>query len=251
VGLFDFFKVKKQVSATLNTTTHKTHLPGIPSLNSNRMYPIPFDDESIFLNRCLTQKYFEEEEKRQYNDPAFARIFAALNSFSNARVVELAKELVLSHPDFDCIYFWWGTALMRMIKLDNALDVALSGLEHKAKKKFWLCNLLGEIELAANHIEWAVYWWSQGFHCQSSLKGCGHVTGAFLYLHYVAMGLSLTEPASAFLRAVDKLGNLRLDNTHANALINLTREHKCKVLIDVIVGLNEKNTKLQQHILHQ
>jgi len=192
--------------------------------------PIPkfsIATDEQYVTDCLRQKYEEISETRSWNsDPAFRKVLDPLNSGDNVGACKAAELLVAQFLDFANLYDWWGSALLRMGSLDKARQVLKDGLE-KAKEKYTLCNRLGEVEWKAVDLNTAVYWWAQGLQCQESLSlsNYGGSEGAYLYLHYVAEGLGLSECSKAFLMRVDSIrpGMIRLNTETANDLISLAR----------------------------
>jgi hypothetical protein len=163
-----------------------------------------------------------------------------LNSGRNEVVCREAEALIGQFGDFSNLYAWWGAALLRMGSLDKARKVLKDGLE-RATEKFLLCNRLGEVEWKARELKAAVYWWAQGLHCQESLSesGYGGEEGAYLYLHYVAEGLRLSECSKAFLMRVDSIrpGMIRLNAETANDLISLARSAETPSITQVLKKL--------------
>jgi hypothetical protein len=151
----------------------------------------PVADEQ-YVKDCLQQKYYELSETRSYSDPAFQKVLDQMNSGDNVAACREAEALIVEFSDFASLYYWWGSALQKIGSLDKARQVLRGGLE-KAKKKYMLCNCMGEVEWKTRNLDQAVYWWSQGIHCQESLNGSnyGHDVGAYLYLYYVSEGLKL------------------------------------------------------------
>lgn len=183
--------------------------------------------EEQYVSDCLRHNYEELPETRSWNsDPAFRKVLDPLNSGDNVGACREAESLITQFSDFADLYDWCGDALLRMGSLDKARQVLKDGLG-KTKQKYLLCNLLGKVEWKARNINQAVYWWAQGLHCQESLKASnyGGSDGAYLYMHYVAEGLRLSECSRAFLMRVDSIrpGMIRLNAETANDLISLAR----------------------------
>jgi hypothetical protein len=198
--------------------------------------------EDEYYERCLKQEYFEENESRSWAiNPEFRKILDPLNEGNNARACEESEKLVVEFPDFDVIYYWWGTALLRMRSYDKARQVLSEGLR-KVKQKCFLCNVLGEVEWKSRNIKEAVYWWSQGLHCQESLPNHGGEVGAYLYFYYVADGIGLSDCASAFLLKADTIrsGQIRLNAQTAEDLRSLARPAKTSAIEKVVKELVSK-----------
>lgn len=205
--------------------------------------PAPVIEEQ-YVNDCLRQKYKELPETRSWNsDPAFRKVLDPLNSGHNDVACREAEALVAQFGDFSNLYAWWGAALLRMGSLDKARQVLKDGLE-SGKEKYPLCNRLGEVEWEARDLKTAVYWWAQGMQCQESLNtsNYGDSEGAYLYLHYVAEGLSLSECSKAFLMRVDSIrpGMIRLSAETANDLISLARSAKNRSIEQVLKELVQR-----------
>jgi len=200
--------------------------------------------EEQYVSDCLRQEYKELPEARSWNsDPAFHAILSPLNSGDNAAVCREAEALIKHFYDFADIYAWWGAALLRMGSLDKARQVLKDGLI-SANEKYLLCNRLGEVEWKARELNRAVYWWAQGLLCQESLRASnyGGSEGAYLYLHYVAEALGLSECSQAFLLRVDSIrpGMIRLNAETANDLIRLARTARNQSMKRVLKALVEK-----------
>lgn len=200
----------------------------------------PQDGE--YYDRCLKQAYFEEKETRTFDsDPAFNRALDPLNRGDYSKACEEAEKLVEDYRDFDTLYFWWGRALLRTGSHDRARQIACLGLD-EARRKYSLCELLGEVEWDLDNIKEAVYWWAQALHCQEPLDNCGGEVGAYLYLYYVADGMRLPECAEAFLLRVDRIrsGEIRLAPEFAN---NLRRQ--------AAKGINEDVQKVMKALVEK
>jgi hypothetical protein len=189
------------------------------------------EHESVSLNgdsyrvSCLEHKFKEELESRSWNsDPLFSKVLDPLNSRNYAKACAEAEILVQRFNDFASLYYWWGKALLATQSFEKARKVLSEGLS-KAKEKYLLCSLLGEVAWKSRSLKEAVYWWAQGLHCQESLRerNYGGDVGAYLYLHYVAKGIGLSDYASAFIMRVDQiqLGGIRLSPETSDDLCGL------------------------------
>ncbi|MEN6455210.1 MAG: ankyrin repeat domain-containing protein [Prolixibacteraceae bacterium] len=213
-------------------------------MNDQSTTTMPSGVNKSYLHRCIEQRYFEQEETRAWNcDQAFEKILDPLNSKNYARACIEAEFLVPNYKDFATIFFWWGGALLKMKEYDKARSLLVKALEN-TREKFVLCNRLGEIEWGTRNISEAVYWWSQGMHCQESLssKNYGSETGSYLYLFYVAQGLGLEDCASTFISRSDTIepGRIRLEQQIGNDLIELARNAKDSSISQVLKGLQKK-----------
>jgi hypothetical protein len=112
--------------------------------------------EEQYVKECLQQKYEELTETRSWeSDSAFKKVTDRLNSGDNIAVCREAESLIVQYHDFSPLYYWWGSALIRMGSLDKARQVLIPGLD-RVKQKYLLCNLLGEIEWKARELNRAV-----------------------------------------------------------------------------------------------
>jgi tetratricopeptide (TPR) repeat protein len=196
---------------------------------------------SEYVRECVQQKYKELPESRTWqSDHAFRTVLDPLNSGDNVGACRAAEALISRFIDFAPLYGWWGEALLRIGSFDTARDLIKHALD-KTKQKHLLCNHLGKVEWKARNIREAVYWWAQGLHCQESLKedNYGNDEGAYLYLHYVAEGVGLSECSSVFIMRADQIrpGMVRFDTQTANDLISLSRTAKETPVAEVLQKL--------------
>jgi hypothetical protein len=196
-----------------------------------------------YVESCMRPQYTEQPEQRSWNsDPTFKNVLNPLNAGDNRAAARQAEELVLKFPDFAGIYKWWATALMRSGAFAQARQVIAAGLA-KSHEKYSLCVLAGEIEWRAGDLDRAVFWWSQGCHCQESLTSShyGDSVGAYFYLYYVAEALRLSDCSRAFLQRVDAIDRgIRLSAPTASELMNWVWARKNR---DVELAIRELTAK--------
>lgn len=190
-----------------------------------------------YVRLCLTPAYREEPEVRNWrSDPAFRRVLDPLNQGDLTVAADEAEKLTHAFPDLDLAYTWWGSALIRSGQHARARDVLEQGVE-RARRKFLICEKLGEAEWRLGDIRNAVYWWAQSVHCQDTVDTSE--VGAYLYLHYVADGMGSGEVAMAFARRVDMIapGQVRLDSGTAADLRKLAGQRGTPAIDRVLDGL--------------
>jgi len=239
--ILDWMFGKKREKHKSRVSTSRQSQPQESSQTSKMQTTSKMD--AAYQVECLTRKYREEEETRAWNsDPAFHKVLDPLNAGDNSRACREAEVLAPRFPDFADIYCWWGKALLGMREYDKARVILTAALE-KTKQKHSLCSLLGEIDWKARRITDAVYWWAQGMHCQESLseQRYGGDVGAYLYLHYVADGLRMSDCATAFLMRVDQIqpGKIRLNPEAASDLKSLaqtTRDNQVREVLQQLVS---------------
>lgn len=188
-------------------------------------------DEEIFVQRCLQPQFQEEVESRTWNsDPAFLRILDFLNNVNtNNRNYILAtretEKLLSRFSDFDLIYKWRAVGFEGQGNYSLARAVLISGLK-KAKRKFILCTVYGEIEWKSGNLKDAIYWWAQALHCQEAAQDKGKDESVYLYLSYVAEGMGFNTLAASFISWVDKIrpGQIRLEAQEAEDLRGLAQK---------------------------
>jgi len=204
--------------------------------NAERGVNGPWGTPETYLRDCLEPRFKEELESRTPDsDPVFRDVLDPLNAGDNAKACSAAEAVVAKFSDFADPYCWWGHALLEMRSFDKAREVLKEGIG-KAKSKYPLCELLGEVEWRCRNIKDAVYWWAQALHCHESLGTRGHGYTAYLYLHYVAEGLGLSDCTRAFLMRVDQMasGQIRLNAETADDLTGLARTTKNSPVPEVL-----------------
>jgi len=263
VGLFEIeieeaaianvsYYIPPKMQAIIGTLTEETNTSENSCQDNGKSAAIEINNEKeitdhaevpdSYVNDCLIQKYVEKPEERKWDsDTKFKDILEPLNNGNYNKACEEADKLSKEFGDFDLIYSWWAKALMRMKSFDQARQVLLQGLG-KSKGKWNLCNRLGEVEWESGNGKEAVYWWAQAMHCQESLDDFGQDSGSYLYLHYFADGLGLSDCASAFIGRSDQIrpGMVRLDHSYSQGLRALARNNKGLGIEEVIKGLYEK-----------
>ena len=198
--------------------------------------------EDDFVAQCLNPQFREQQELRTFkSDPEFSKVLDPLNRGNNDLACREAEMLISNISDFDGLYDWWGTALLRNNAFDQARQVLRHGLE-KSRRKYSLCKVLGEVEWNAGNIQQATYWWTQALHSQELLERYGADEGAYLYLHYVADGIGLSGIARALISRVDQIrgGQVRLNPPTAENLRSLARKGKTSGIEKVVKELGAK-----------
>jgi hypothetical protein len=95
-------------------------------------------------------------------------------------------------------------------------------------------------EWKARNAKEALYWWAQAVHCRESIKDYADES-PYLYLHYVADGLGLSDVAAALIERVDRIRHsIRLNATPAADLRDLVRQQMTPGMRNVLVGLRER-----------
>jgi hypothetical protein len=232
----------KNCGVLVGMTNSKTHA-NQPTMVEPEQKSTSGQDFSIFVQKCLKPEFNEEIDGRTWNAyPYLIKVVDLLNSGDNQGAIDLAESAVSMNSNFSYLYYWWGTALLRIGSFERAKQVLNDGLT-KVKSKFRLCNVLGEVELKSGNIKEAVYWWAQGMHCQETLENYGGSVDPYLYLYYIAEGAGLSNPSSSsFLWRVDQIrpGNVRLSSQRANDLVNLARIANDNQIIEVLSQLLTK-----------
>lgn len=198
--------------------------------------------EDDFAEQCLNPQFREQPESRTWkSDPEFSKVLDPLNSGNNDLACREAENLIGKISDFDSLYDWWGTALLRKRAFDQARQVLRQGLD-KSRRKYFLCKVLGEVEWNAGNIQQAIYWWTQALHSQELLERYGADEGAYLYLHYVADGIGLPGIARTLISRVDQIrgGQVRLNPPTAENLRSLARKGKTSGIERVVKELGAK-----------
>jgi tetratricopeptide (TPR) repeat protein len=198
--------------------------------------------DDVYVEECLTPKFKEEGGQRSSgSDPDIRKVLDPLNRGDPKTASEEAKKLVAKFSDCDFIYDYWGEALKRMGKFDQARQVLNRGL-NSAEQKRTLCNTLGEVEWESSNIKRAVYWWAQAVHCQESFKGYPGDLWPYLYLGYVAYGMGLGDIGKAFTSCADEFraGQIRLNPPTADKLRDLARKGKTPEIEEVLRELGSK-----------
>ena len=177
-----------------------------------------------FLAHCMTPEYAEIEEERSWDGtPEFRLVLDPLNRQEYGTACREAQQLIVKYPDLDLPYVWYAAALIREQQFDEANVIAHQGLA-ASKRKYNLCEQLGEIAWKTGRLLDSVYWWAQAWHCQESFPELKDYT-VFLYLHYIALEVGLEEVAGALIGIVDRLrsGQIRLDVNAAAGVRRLAR----------------------------
>jgi ankyrin repeat protein len=198
-----------------------------------------FASEEDYIEQCLSSKFLEEHETRTWrSDPEFHKVLDPLNKGDNSAVCKEAEQIIPKYRDLDLIYFWWAKALLNTCAYDKARAVLRKGLA-KARRKSQLSRIMGEVAWKTNDLRGAVYWWAQAMHGQEPMEGHGRDEGVYLYLHYVADGMGLTDIASAFISRVDKMraGQIRLDPSAVTSLLILVHHGKNPAIVKVLKEL--------------
>jgi len=198
-----------------------------------------------YVTDCLRQKYEELDEPRSWDsNPVFRRVLDPLNSGYNDKAAREAESLVSQFSDFAYLYDWWGSALLRMRKYDEARR-ALSGALQKTKRKYPLLALLGEIEWKSGSAKDAVYWWAQALMCQETIERFGDSVSVYLYLYYVADTLGLSQLATSLIERVDFIspGQQRLTPEAENSLRSLVRKCNTTEIKTILEALQDRYFK--------
>ncbi|MEX2459217.1 MAG: hypothetical protein WD770_09555 [Actinomycetota bacterium] len=158
------------------------------------------------------------EDRTWQSDPALREVLDPLNRRDHAAAAAAAERLVDRFPDLDLIYSWWGKALLEQGDTAGARAVLERGIE-RSRRKYVLCERLGEVEWRAGDLDDAVRWWAQSVHGQESLAGAGEV-GPYLYLAAVGQGMGLHDVAADLLDRADRMraGQIRLEEPVAAEL---------------------------------
>jgi hypothetical protein len=127
---------------------------------------------------------------------------------------------------------------MSLWEFDQAREVLRCGLE-RSRRKFPVCERLGEVEWRAGKLSDAVYWWAQAVHCQESLPDHGTDVGAYLYLSCVAIGVEEADAGAAFLRRVDSIraGQIRFESGTEQSLIQFASRERTPDVREVLTRL--------------
>ena len=211
-------------------------------LQTSKIMQLPNLSEEAFFKECTTLNFKEEDETRTWSsEPEFSKILDPLNDGKNEIAIKESEKLVRKFSDFDLIYNWWASALLDIKLYEKAREVVQKGLA-EAKRKYNLCVKAGEIEWKSGNLKGAVYYWAQAMHCQEPLKGHGRNESAYLYLHYVAQGLGLSNIAEDFVQRVDQMraGKIRLDGATSRDLIGISQKESTPELKKVLEELDER-----------
>jgi hypothetical protein len=197
--------------------------------------------EEEYFRKCLDPHFREEREDREFwKDPEAQRVLGPLNAGRNEEAAREAEAMAAHYSDLDSCYQWGGSASLRLGAYDRARTLLRQGLE-KSKRKSSICTVLGEVEWKAKNARDAVYWWAQAIHCQESIKGSSDES-PYLYLYYVADGLSASDVAAAFVSRVDRIrpGQVRLNPSTAGDLRNLVRSQKTPGISRVLIAIRDR-----------
>ena len=199
--------------------------------------------DSAFIEKCINQQYFEIDESRSWDsDPDFNEILTPLNNGNYSLAIETCLKYSVKYNDFGLLFTWWSKALMKKGDIISSKNVLIEGLS-KSKSKFDLLNSMGELEFQKSNIKDAIFWWSQGLHCQRSVPRNGDCEDSFLFLYYVSLGLDLPDCAKSFIQVVDLInpGEIRLSPEYGNSIIRLTKLTKNDDLIKIVRTLVDKH----------
>lgn len=197
--------------------------------------------EEAYIRKCLEPHFREEREDREFwRDPEAQRVLGPLNAGRNEEAAREAETMAARYSDLDLCYDWGGQASLSLGAYDRARSLLQQGLD-KAKRKSWICTVLGEVEWKARNTGEALYWWAQAIHCLESIKTYSNEI-PYLYLHYVAEGLGLSDVAAAFISRVDRIrpGQVRLNPSTAADLRNLARSEKTPGMARVLVDMRDR-----------
>ena len=207
----------------------KTATPGQPDA-------APDTKEEEYVRRCLTMGFSERPEQRRYESiPEAQRVLAPLNSGRNQEALQEAENIIKQYGDWDVGYLWATSAMLELREHERARNLLQEGLEN-AKRKSRICALMGNIQWKTKNLRDAIYWWVQAIHCQEAIKD--YEESPYLYLHYVADALGLSDVAAALIERVDRIRySIRLNATTAADLGDLARQQTTPGMRDVLVGL--------------
>ena len=197
-----------------------------------------------FVQKCLEPAFVEHAEPRDAgSDPSFKVVLDPLNAGDLATAAAEAEKLAARCPDLDLGYLWWGGALMRGGKLNEARKVCRRGLE-RSRRKYMLCGRLAEVNWRAGVLGDAVYWWAQAVHCLESVPDQRGESGPYLYLQHVAVGAGEPDVAAAFgARAGQIRPGVGLDAPSAQSLAGPAWSQQVPQLRDVLTELRARYAK--------
>jgi WD40 repeat protein len=199
--------------------------------------------EAEYVRKCLEPQFREEREDRKWDSPGPKDVVTLLNSGKHEECAQAAEAKAAQNSDLDLYYDWGGSAYLKMKDYARARKILVQGLA-QGKRKSLNCNMMGEVEWKARNAKEATYWWVQAVHCRESIKDYAEES-PYLYLHYVADGLGLSDAAAALIDRVDRIraGGIRLNPASAADLRDLVRQQPTPGMRSVLTGLCDRYLK--------
>lgn len=237
-------EVELNLARRFGTTPAASQKPQGRQFDDPRIAPQTSPDpaEAEFVRKCLEPQYREEKEDRKWDSPEAKEVNTLLNSGKYEECARAAEAKAAESSDLDLYYDWGGSACLKMNDYDRARKIFLQGIA-KGKRKSLNCTMMGEVEWKARNAKEALYWWAQAVHCRESIKDYAD-ENPYLYLHYFADGLGLSDVAAALIERVDRIRySIRLNATPAADLRDLVRQQMTPGMRNVLVGLRERYLK--------
>lgn len=172
--------------------------------------------------------------------PEAKAITEASNQGKIDEALNFAAKLQNKHPDYYFSFLWIATLRCKQKQFDDALDTIREGLD-KSKNKFYLCGKMADIYWELKDLNNAVKWWIRSAVLQLSSEFL-YDYYPFLNLSYVAVGVGNQSVPVKLLDYVDRIqiGNIRLENNAANAIILGTQQGNCESMNLALVTLNNE-----------
>lgn len=146
-----------------------------------------------FAAECFEIAFAELQDDREADTvPGGKSVYEAANAGRTEEALQAALALRERQPDYDFVYCWLGTLYQRQNKPREAEQALLTGLK-VARRKWSLCDYLGDFHWSQHDLRSAVQWWLRSAVLQVFSRTMRD-QGPFLYLAEVARALGMSAP---------------------------------------------------------
>lgn len=200
-GLFTIFRKSPSLPQTLATVMRAPSAVESTSQVAKTAKDASSDD---YVEDCFDLQWSERPDDRVVSDVLGAQAIVDVgNAGRTEEAIQLAQQLCTEQPDYWFSYCWLGILQRRERRFVEARRALQEGLQH-AKRKYNLCEQLGELEWETNDLPEAVKWWIRCVVLQLEAATLSAHT-SFLRLSYVADEVGLTETCRKLLDYVDEI----------------------------------------------